>query len=587
MTFVPAHLLLNAVQRLEGAHPLAVVTLPALLRVAATAGVDPTATPVPFGSSDEARLLDDYFSLPRPPEDDRPYRAIWSGSVEWQKRKYPGGGLQRMRRDQAGKGRVFVQVKQQGEQDRWGMTPSAGAELAATCEQDDLTCPVSLVDLAIWFGRDVDISSLPDSVTQDVPDGAPDIARLVAWFSQEFAPNRGDLVGTVYDGAVPDDYRNVTFADSYVDEATYEALGSLPPAPSFRGSMDELVTVLEGYMERHGFAVPAGQVHRVVRAWLNGDIVLLIGQPGTGKSTFANLLAGAFQEHFGTDQPVTVTIRSDFDEAEFLGYERLDGTAQLREFSETVLKSEEPLAAHIVVLEEVNLASMENYLASVLVATQDIERAVLLPSGERVQLPIDTFIIGTCNSYRDEPETRMRVSAPTKRRSSIITMPNVLADRYEEGGVDAVLDLAIQMVKTEGARIADRVNSNRASQFDLLRHSALSTVRTTADLSQEVRATLSDICRSLLDTPIGASWFTAGLLRDVALTVARAERGAEAELTALGDAVASKIVHQLRGSHSDIQDFRAAVAELPNAAEIDALTDRMMAGPSDDLIPLL
>lgn len=587
MTFVPAQLLLDAAKRLGGVHPLAVVSIPALLRQGVQAGLDPTTAPVDFTSGHETRLLDDYFRLPRPPEVDQPYRAIWSEKEEWRNHRYSSTTLQRMRTGQRGQGRIFVQVKSPNQGDRWGLTVSAGSELAATSQQTGYVRPLGLCHLAIWFGREVDVSNLPASVTANLPQGADDLDRLMAWFNHEFEPNKGDLVGTIYDDVIPSDYRNIAFSHAPADDATYENLGSLPPAPTYTGSMQGLTQEIESHVTKRGFTVPDGLVQRVLTAWLNGDIVLLVGQPGTGKSRFAGLIAEAFEEHLGTDRAVTISVRADYDEAEFIGYERLDGTAQLREFAVEVLKSDQPLAAHIVILEEFNLAAIENYLASILVATQDSERTVRLPSGESVQLPIDAFLIATCNSYRDEPETRMRVSAPTKRRSSIITMPNVLAIRYEQGDVAEVLDFAVELVRNETDRIRARVASSRGSQFDALRLSALETVRSPQDLSSEVRAALGDVCSSLLDTPVGASWFTAGLLRDVAFTVARAERDPGAELAALGDAIASKVVHQLRGSHSDIQDFRSAIALLPNADEITALTDRMMDGPSDDLIPLL
>jgi energy-coupling factor transporter ATP-binding protein EcfA2 len=491
-----------------------------------------------------------------------------------------------MRTDQAGKGRVLTQTKEPGA-DRWGLTATAGAELAQTSSTDRKTCPVNLAALAIWLGREVNVSTLPPRVLDRLTEGADDVDRLLAWFNSEFSPSCGDLVGTIYENAVPSEFRGHPFAPNPVDESTYQTLGSLPPAPTYSGNMSDLVSAIEGHVRTSGFSTSDGLVQRVFTAWLNGDIVVLVGQPGTGKSTFAGLIAAACEEHLGTDHALVVSVRADFDEAELIGYERLDGTAQLRDFSNEVLDSAENLSAHIVILEEFNLSAVENYLASVLVATQDAERLIRLPSGEPARLPVDAFIIATCNSYRDEPDTRMRVSAPAKRRSSIISMPNVLAERYDRDGVPSILEFAVEMVRNELERVEARLSTNRGSQFDALRSSALATVGEVDDLSLEVRDHLGAICQALLDTATGASWFTAGLLRDVALTIAHAQRSPEAELIALGDAVASKIVHQMRGTHSDIQDFRAAVVGLPNAAEIIDLTDRMMDGPSDELIPVL
>jgi len=58
-------------------------------------------------------------------------------------------------------------------------------------------------------------------------------------------------------------------------------------------------------------------------------------------------------------------------------------------------------------------------------------------------------------------------------------------------------------------------------------------------------------------------------------------------MEALGQSVADKLIHQVRGSGSDVEDFQAAYASLPNADEVQRLLDRMMDGPSDELLSLL
>jgi hypothetical protein len=285
--------------------------------------------------------------------------------------------------------------------------------------------------------------------------------------------------------------------------------------------------------------------------------------------------------------PVTIGVRADFDETEFLGYERLDGTPELRRFAREVLTSDAPLEAKVVILEEFNLAAIETYLSSVLVAAQLPDRRVQLPGGDHSRLPVDTFIIATCNSYRDEPETRTRVSSPTKRRSTIITMPNVLAERFDSAPESAVLELVDRLLYTEAQRVAKRIAATQAAQFDGMRTSGLSTVSSSADFSPAVQTRLNEVCAAILKTPPGRSWFTMGLLKDVVLAIAYADRSEEAEFIALGEAVADKLVHQLRGTHSDVEELREVCAELPNAVEIAGLIDRMMDGPSDELLPLL
>lgn len=572
MPYAPAQLVLSAVNALEGANPLAVVTIPALLRTATAAGVDPVHKGVEFGSTEEAELLDAFFRLPRPPDPDRPWRAPWSTKEAWQKRKYPGGGLQRLRTDANARGRILTQRKRDPAagrpRDVWRLTETAGADLTPEANSKK----IRLVDLALWFGRYQDVADL---------DG------LLDWFNSVFQPHRGDLVGSIYLDKVPGPYRSVSFAPEPVDDSTAEQLGSLPAAPTVEGSLGEVVARLEKRLVAKGYQLSSGLVRRVLTAWLRGDLVVLVGQPGTGKTMFAGLLGRAMEAEFGLDAPLLIPVRADFDEAEFIGYERLDGTPQLREFATAVLQTNSPLEARVVILEEFNLAAIETYMASVLVATQEQERLVRLPTGLQSQLPVDTFLLATCNSYRDEPETRTRVSSPTKRRSTIITMPNVLGDRFDADPDTAVLDLALGLVTTEAKRVVARADEHRSSQFDVLRTESLNGVTSLADLSEGVREAVKAVSAAILTTSVGRSWFTLGLLKDVVLEVVHAERSEGAELVALGQAVSDKLVHQVRGSHADVQDLREACASLPNADEIARLLDRMMDGPADELLPLL
>lgn len=586
MPYAPAHLVLEAAQAIKGVHALTAVTVPALLREGQRQGVDVTAAQVPYGGGVEEQYLKDYFELPGAPDPGRPYRAIWSTDPQWQTRKFTGGGLQRQRGHVAGRGEVLVQRKpaQTGlPGDIWGLTPAAGAELRTRSES------VRLIDLALWIGRDVDTAAIDPAVltAAGLTITADDIDKLDAWFKQEFGPARGDLIGTIFEDVIPPEYRTVPFAADPISEETYQALGVLPPAPTVVDDLPTVITKVADIIEVGGYQLPDGLVRRVLTAWLRGDLVVLVGQPGTGKTLFATLLGHAMEQEFDLDSPLMIPVRADFDEAELIGYERLDGTIHLQDFAKNVLLTDAPLEARVVIFEEFNLAAVETYLSAVLVATQERDRLVRLPNGEPSQLPVDTFIIATCNSFRDEPETRTRVSTPTKRRSTTITMPNILWDRYEQDPATAVLGVMDTLLANELSRVEARQQAGRASQFDSLRLTALRSINGGADFSQDAQTALLAVCHAILDTPSGRSWFTLGILRDVVMELVMAERNAEAELVALGNAVADKIVHQLRGSHSDAQPLLAASAVLPNATEIGTLIEHTMAGPSDELLPLL
>ncbi len=166
-------------------------------------------------------------------------------------------------------------------------------------------------------------------------------------------------------------------------------------------------------------------------------------------------------------------------------------------------------------------------------------------------------------------------------------MPNVLGDRYEADETTAVVGLIDTLIANERAVVEQRAGVDRAVQFDPLRKAALESVADLSDISEPARTALVEICNSILATTPGRSWFTLGLLRDVVLAIALAERDEASELEALGQAVADKLVHQLRGGHNDLTGLLAAVAGLPNSDEIGRLVEQTMAGPADELLPLL
>ena len=180
-----------------------------------------------------------------------------------------------------------------------------------------------------------------------------------------------------------------------------------------------------------------------------------------------------------------------------------------------------------------------------------------------------------------EPDTTARMEALLRRY-----IPRGAEIRLHDPDA-AVRDLVPTIIRNEHTKITERKEVGRASQFDSLRMSATTSALGAGSLSQEVTDSLVTVCNAVLETSTGRSWFTMGILRDVVMAIVMAQRDPNAELVALGNAVADKIVHQLRGNHSDAQLLLEAIASLPNADEIARLFDQVLSGPSDELLPLL
>jgi MoxR-like ATPase len=525
---------------------------------------------VAYGATDENVVLDGYFRLAGGPPG-KPYRAVWEADPRnfWRDKRYAGRSLQRIRTDRVKQGNAFLQAKGTGGRDLWGLRPTVGTDL----RELPGSSPVRLADLAIWYGRNQDVANLE---------------ALIDWFLQEFPLKVADLVPTLYTEDVPDSYKAAEnpFAEDVAAQEDYaEAVGAAPVHAAFAGPITDLAAAIEECVTSKGFVSSPRFVARVVTAWLRGDIAILVGQPGTGKTFFSNLVAECLDSVLGDVKVTKVPIRADFDEGDLIGYEQLDGSARLREFAETVLQTDDPLGTHLVVLDEFNLASVEAYLASVLIAMEDAERKIVLPGGETAYLPVDTFILATCNSFLDEPESRLRVSYPTKRRAAIIEMPNVLAEAYDAKKLAAFVDHAVLQIKAEAAAVTSRIDAGRGTATDAARLVALQTVADDSALSAKAREALGRIGQAVMETPEGRSWFTLGLLKDVALTIALAPRDEAAELSALGEAVVDKLVPQLRGPKERADSLLAALVDLPNKHLAEAALGRMRAGPTDQLQP--
>ena len=298
-------------------------------------------------------------------------------------------------------------------------------------------------------------------------------------------------------------------------------------------------------------------------------------------------------------------MSADYDIGQFLGYENLAGEFTAGRFAREVLLSGDFNDPRLVVLDEWNLAQIDNYFAPVLSAIEshlplrfpgrfdlsprsEAERNQLLRAQPLLKdgqwaLPESTFFIATCNSWADEPDTRLALSGPVKRRCTILAMPNVLLVRYKEKKDAGIIEVCDTLILQETETVQARKKLGQASAFDASREESLKACPQFGALPEAARTKLLQTLRKVLDDPANGPVFTVGILRDVLLATIFAKD----PVAALGHQIADKVLHQLQGSPDILNSIIQITKDLPNAAEIESLAKRMGASTAERRIKSL
>jgi MoxR-like ATPase len=201
----------------------------------------------------------------------------------------------------------------------------------------------------------------------------------------------------------------VGFASSEPDPAVFlppapDATSSQPARPLPAGFEDRVLEVVD-YIGQQGFVFEPWQVATFVTAVRTKPFVILAGISGTGKTKLPQLVAGATGARFDR-----IPVRPDWtDSGDLLGYTRLDNTfvpGPLLSAAKDAI--EHPDVEHFVLLDEMNVARVEYYLAEVLSHIEDrriddgsIKSAALLPTAPddwgSVYLPQNLCLVGSVN----------------------------------------------------------------------------------------------------------------------------------------------------------------------------------------------
>lgn len=174
----------------------------------------------------------------------------------------------------------------------------------------------------------------------------------------------------------------------------------------------EAIRMVHGYISARGFHFTLPQVAAFYCALRTKPFVILAGISGTGKTRLPRL----FAETIGASLRLEA-VRPDWaDSADLIGYRDLKETfrpGRLLGFAGEATKS--PARPHVFVLDEMNLARVEHYLADVLskiesrrredgkvvtdqlVAPEELNDDRLAAKWHEIGLPENLFIVGTVN----------------------------------------------------------------------------------------------------------------------------------------------------------------------------------------------
>jgi hypothetical protein len=535
---------------------------------------------IQFGSTDEKEWLNTYFKPGGgPPE--RPY--YMPGTGEWVQERYPGRALQRRRKDFDGS--VFYHPTD----DKWALREDAAVVLKEKVLRQKPLIP--LIALMSWMWRERELSSLEGALEK---------------FINEIGFDRDHLLDEVYSREISQEFRDAGLSDNSLPAGTVaDLIGAAPPPPVIP-EFTSFVSQLEEQLKKRNVELIPELVKRIVAGWLVGDIVVLVGPTGSGKTFLAIQLGNSLEVIIGLERfwNIFIEVNRDYDVAQFLGYESLNGEFTIGKFTHEALFIGEPTDPRLVILDEWNLAQIDAYFAPIL-SVLETKRAIVLPGKlikfandeeiKRAQpeilegrciLPEDTFFLATCNSWIDEPETRLPLSGPVKRRCRIIPMPNLLVKKLEEKGTDGITEICNTILKQEQEMVDRRIQMGRPSILDAHRAQQLQGISTLEALQEKTRHKLLQFSRILLQDVHTRSSFTVGLLRDILLSCVYAEPGQD--FAALGEQVADKILHQIHGETTILQIIVELSREFPNAEEIGELAKRMGAFSTEKRIrPLI
>lgn len=558
MPFISIGQLSKAIESLQGFHAFFGVTFLSMKQNGINVGAARA-----WGSPQEEVLLRKYFAPEGAPAGKPffvPFKTAGDGGL-WKNAKYSSGTLQRARTKDN-----FDKALRHPSKTEWAFDPAYVAVLTGLLPKAPGGSPrrIPVFDLVSWLYR-----------TEDLPASAEEIESK---FRTEFDLADDTEYTALFDPTHPA-LAQYLAPEPIEREAMLELIQGVPPGPELGArSEQDLLQHIETFIANQAkLALPPDFVRRFYAALKSQRFVVLAGRPGTGKTAFVRAFTGALETFFpGAVAFTELSIADQFSEADVLGYEKISGGLAATALSKKIFLSGRPRDIYVVLLDEMNLAQVDHYLARVLPALESDAPVVLPGIEEPKSLPSDTFLVGTANSFLDEP-TRLPLSGPVKRRANVLDMPNALAEMVMSGNRALFEATCKNLLLQSKERISQRVVAGYGSVLDTFRLSGLSGAVLTESpaLSDPYIGALWTMCSICAKSP--RTSLTLGVVQDMLDYTAVSDGDV---MHSLSEQVAQKLVPQLSGPGTVAEELLAFVETLH-------ATDQKFSSAREALIELI